>query len=725
MVISCTAGVSINSLSPGASETLRFDINNEDTSDNILWIKIDKPSSKYTITGASAPEGAVSYDSDSVTLTGIEIYGPSGTYIEVSVTTSSSEESAKSWEVNVADNTDGTSPTSCSGSLSTSISEGDNPEAPLISSLSVSDITNSSVKIKWTTNEEANSVVEYGLTTSYGKSKSSSKRTKTHSITLKDLKTNKTYHYRVKSTDSGGNEARTSDNTFVTAKKSIVTTTIVTEVKEASPTIEYIFDKTQPLIVLTSDLSKPFTTLPKLLGNVSDNTKIGKVEYSMDNGFNWLPVPLPEKSESSAKFEFSPSFLEDGDFDLRLRATDTSGNIRLSDSYKLIIDVIPPQAGMVLLNSGPQIFEQDQNGFIFLPMGEININLSSIGGPVSIDVVSTKSVEETKQLSEKGIKISSYSVFANKAIDEVRNTASLTRDLETGLWRGVLFFEGMGVYHLEAFLIDGAGNKTQRKLGRAVILPGGVVTNNGKPLEDALVTVYMYEELSNTFIPWDAQAFSQENPQRTLSDGSYKLLLPEGKYYLSVRKPGFKETKTKSFLLLKPFIVSANFSLAKSWNFLGVSNIWADTVDLEVSYPSIFVDSSQKDLKLVTLPNFNLRSEGEFVNNLALRGKPTIVSFMTSWAPSTPDQLSNLNNLEQEVNSVVIMPHESDSKVAIFKKRGGYKPLFLADPKGSLIESLGLLYSPTHLIMDRKGNIKELKTGVLTANEIFENLYKN
>jgi hypothetical protein len=87
---------------------------------------------------------------------------------------------------------------------------------PILSSIASSSITDSAADITWTTDEASDSVVEYGLTTDYGSSESNASLVTSHSISLSGLADETLYHYRVKSTDSQGNESISSDQTFTT-----------------------------------------------------------------------------------------------------------------------------------------------------------------------------------------------------------------------------------------------------------------------------------------------------------------------------------------------------------------------------------------------------------------------------------------------------------------------------------------------------------------------------
>jgi chitodextrinase len=88
---------------------------------------------------------------------------------------------------------------------------------PTISAVAAGSITASSAVISWTTNEPADRQVDYGPTTSYGFSSSLGTTLATsHSVTLNNLASGATYHYRVKSRDASGNLRVSGDFTFAT-----------------------------------------------------------------------------------------------------------------------------------------------------------------------------------------------------------------------------------------------------------------------------------------------------------------------------------------------------------------------------------------------------------------------------------------------------------------------------------------------------------------------------
>ncbi len=90
--------------------------------------------------------------------------------------------------------------------------------APIISAVSSAGITGTGASITWTTNEAADSQIEYGTTTGYGSSTSLiSTLVTSHSLTLGGLSPSTLYHYRAKSRDAAGNQALSEDFTFSTS----------------------------------------------------------------------------------------------------------------------------------------------------------------------------------------------------------------------------------------------------------------------------------------------------------------------------------------------------------------------------------------------------------------------------------------------------------------------------------------------------------------------------
>ncbi|WKZ28704.1 MAG: fibronectin type III domain-containing protein [Patescibacteria group bacterium] len=89
--------------------------------------------------------------------------------------------------------------------------------APSISNVQAVLITGTTARITWDTNEDADALVDYGLTASYGSNASNATMTNAHTVNLSGLSPSTTYHFRATSKDASNNTASSGDFTFTTA----------------------------------------------------------------------------------------------------------------------------------------------------------------------------------------------------------------------------------------------------------------------------------------------------------------------------------------------------------------------------------------------------------------------------------------------------------------------------------------------------------------------------
>ena len=87
---------------------------------------------------------------------------------------------------------------------------------PVIANITVTQRTDTSARINWTTDEPSTTIVDYGLNTGYGSSVTNGSMVTVHSIPLSGLTPNSTYHFRVRSRDSSGNLATSGNSLFMT-----------------------------------------------------------------------------------------------------------------------------------------------------------------------------------------------------------------------------------------------------------------------------------------------------------------------------------------------------------------------------------------------------------------------------------------------------------------------------------------------------------------------------
>jgi len=95
---------------------------------------------------------------------------------------------------------------------------------PVLSAPVVSSLTSTSAVVSWTTNEPADSAVDYGRTAAYGSVVSSAARGLNHTLLVGGLQPSTLYHYRIRSVDASGNGSASADFTFTTAAEAPDTT---------------------------------------------------------------------------------------------------------------------------------------------------------------------------------------------------------------------------------------------------------------------------------------------------------------------------------------------------------------------------------------------------------------------------------------------------------------------------------------------------------------------
>ncbi|MBI3618734.1 fibronectin type III domain-containing protein [Candidatus Peregrinibacteria bacterium] len=145
--------------------------------------------------------------------------------------------------------------------------------APVVSNITVSSITPVGAVIAWTTNEIADSQVEYGLTTGYGSSTTLNVSLGTaHLQTLTDLQSGTVYHYRVKSKDAAGNTTVSADQTFITeaavttssssssSTSSVSSSSSAVIIEVSSSSSSFIVDVSSSSSTQTDILTQPVTT---------------------------------------------------------------------------------------------------------------------------------------------------------------------------------------------------------------------------------------------------------------------------------------------------------------------------------------------------------------------------------------------------------------------------------------------------------------------------------
>jgi hypothetical protein len=707
--VACSVSVSPQSADINSETELNFTVTN-DGANNISWVKITKPSGDFTITGSHSGFSFSNSESD-ITFTGLTIRPGVAPSFSVLTSFGANSTGAQSWQVEASE--DGSSSGPCSGNTGVAITN-PNPPPPQLVSLTLSELTSDSINISWVTDQNTDSKVSYGTTVSLGTDVTDNNQVTNHSISLTGLTPASTYYYQVVSSNSLGT-TQSSPNYFttfsavfdgptptpadipVTDSNSVTNTVTNTVIKTI---IVEVKDTTPPSLSFTGKYKKIYQKMPEITGIAKDDTGVGRIDFSVDNGKNWLPVDsFKNLGNKKVNFDFSPPALEDGNYAVKVRAFDPAGNIGYTDTINLVIDRLPPQVGGSIISVGPQVLEPDSRGeIVILPQIKTQITLSAVGGATGVEI------ENNSQ------------------------EYSLTNDPDSGLWSGNITFSAPGTYRLTVRSVDGAGNITNQSLNTVRVLPQGTVDSHD--VGQVKIAAFVLEPDSGQYVLWDGLPYGQVNPQNLGNSVNYSYFLPAGKYYLELTAPHAVTLRTSIFNLNAATPVNADFLLDKRnklalgpWEF-DLPQFLGRTVNYQPDLTASDTNTVTEPLISQTLPFFSLTANGETVTPSNLLGRPMVITLLNTWWPDSVQQLNSLETVSQNsgIGTLVIIPQESDSQVTVFKRRGNFTLPVIADPDGTVVGPLTYWTIPTHLFVDRHGVVQKVRRGILNSAELMDNI---
>lgn len=192
----------------------------------------------------------------------------------------------------------------------TTLEDSNDTTPPTISgpnpSVSVTDI---SAIISWSTNEPADSFVEFGEDTDYGTIQGDVTLATSHSVTVSGLNADTAYHYRVRSRDASGNVMVGSDYSFVTSEDS---------------------NDTTPPVISSSEPSVSVTSTTAAISWTTNENSDSFVEYGLSAGYGFTQG----KIETVSTHSVSVVGLSAGTtYHYRVRSRDISDNLAASSDY--------------------------------------------------------------------------------------------------------------------------------------------------------------------------------------------------------------------------------------------------------------------------------------------------------------------------------------------------------------------------------------------------------
>lgn len=243
------------------------------------------------------------------------------------------------------------------------------------------------------------------------------------------------------------------------------------------------------------------------------------------------------------------------------------------------------------------IFARSSGGLI-----DHNINITiNTKGEINqqIDVSKKESLQLVIKSSKQAVSVSGQIIFKSRQIAEVRSELSLNllaaslllnssnpeqqqavvlQDFnyqdpdKDGIWTADIEAPAQtGQYNiLTTINYKDKAIKPKDLSLLTIIDPDGYIytsTEQGETrIAEARVTLYWFNPEKKEYEVWNAEQFSQQNPQTTDKTGNYSFLAPEGDYYITVSAQGYKDYKSEIINLKQGTAVHKYMELEKkSW----------------------------------------------------------------------------------------------------------------------------------------------------------------
>lgn len=357
--------------------------------------------------------------------------------------------------------------------------------SPAISSIS-SSVSTSTANVVWQTDESADSQVDYGTTTSYGSTATSLTLTKAHVISLSDLVTSTTYHYRVISTDANSNTSTSTDQTFTTLFLSVTTENDTTPPAISNVAISTVSDTKATVTWTTDELSTSQVIYGTTVSYGSQTTKDTTLTFQHSDTIS--------------------SLTKQTTYYYQVVSTDVADNTATSSDYTFITTDQPGIVETIRVGGGGVLYiekevKPDETPPIILSIEVKDISYTSV-------TITWRTNEATDSFVKYG-KTTDYG-----------NTAGNPEESKTSHSVSLASLTPGSTYHFKVFGKDSYGNlgssadKTFTTLGIPAMTPEEAIPEEEKGLVERIVDILT--QLTNPYSVAFVSEALEESAQRVV-----------------------------------------------------------------------------------------------------------------------------------------------------------------------------------------------------------------
>jgi hypothetical protein len=410
---------------------------------------------------------------------------------------------------------------------------------------------------------------------------------------------------------------------------------------------------------------------------------IESISISIDGGKSNFPAnEISGIGKSKASFKFSVGNLEDGDYEILVTARDNSENKGYSRIYKITVDKYDPYIGTIFSSTGVLGILPDNsllkksgvgiNEEIYVPVG---------GGANKVQLTDGENTYDFKYIAERKI------------------------------WKGNVTFNKEGTRNHKLIAFDSAGNEQEKIIEPIKIYSAGEITDSetNEKISSYTLTVHKFVKDTNTWELWDGDSFNQKNPT-----SSNSMVLPKGKYYITVEADGHRKLTTQRFELTQTEVVSPNLQLEPSTWFSLVD--WGTTKEIQQ-------DNGQEENENKNFLNVGekISIENFTIDSVIQDREKTLLTFTPVWNPFSQEQIDVINSiqdLEIRKNIIALTILEPKGLIESFLKRGLENIDIGYDKIGYSTQNINIASAPYNYLVDSEGTILKRKIGVMSEQEI-------